>query len=125
MAHLIEGFDESRFERQVDAALERVRTILDTSRHPTYPADVAHKYDDKYMLVDFLTNTALATQLTCLELLGLDLKALQQMKKWSTTRTVTLRLKAEYISPFTFFCSIFILFVTKTKFLPISNFFLK
>jgi len=47
------------------------------------------------MLVDFLTNTSLAAQLTCMELLGLDMKSLQQLKQWSASRTITLRLKAE------------------------------
>lgn len=97
---LSEAFDEARFEKQVDTALTRVRSILDTSRQPTYPSEVSHKYDDKYMLVDFLTNTTLAAQLTCMELLGLNMKSLQQLKKWSASRTITLRLKAEYVLSF-------------------------
>lgn len=41
------NFDENRFKRQVDAALQRIKTVLENTRNPQYPADVAHRYDDK------------------------------------------------------------------------------
>lgn len=111
----IQLFDEDRFRAQVDAALEQSRKVLDNTKvrqcafffspslnpqraahqNPTYAADVPHKYDDKYLLSEFLCNTALAAQLNCLELLGLDAKKLQTIKEWSATRSVTLRLHAE------------------------------
>lgn len=94
MAQLSE-FDETRFKRQVDAALTRVRTILDTTRQPQYAEDVQHKYDDKYMLAEFMTNAALAAQLNTLELLGLNAKSLQELKEWSDSRSVTLRFASE------------------------------
>lgn len=90
-----DSFEESRFQRQVDAALDKVRTILHTSREPNYPDKVFHNYDDKYMLVDFLTNTALAAEVNCLELIGVDSKALQTLRGWSKERSVTLRMKGE------------------------------
>lgn len=69
--------------------------MLDNTKNPTYPADVPHQYDDKYLLSEFLCNTALAAQLNCLEQLGLDGKKLKQLKDWSASRSVTLRVKAE------------------------------
>jgi hypothetical protein len=89
------SFDEERFRRQVDAALEQSRKVLDITKNPTYPADVAHQYDDKYLLSEFLCNTALAAQLNCLEQLGLDAGKLKTVKAWSEKRSVTLRLKAQ------------------------------
>uniref|UniRef100_A0A6B2KXG2 Uncharacterized protein n=1 Tax=Arcella intermedia TaxID=1963864 RepID=A0A6B2KXG2_9EUKA len=87
------NFDEERFKRQVNAALVKIKTILDNNRQPTYPADVPHKYDDKYHLADFITNTAIAAQLNCLEALGLDEKKLRILLKWVTQkRSVTIRL---------------------------------
>jgi hypothetical protein len=89
------SFEESRFRRQVDVALDKVRTILHTTREPQYPEEVFHKYDDKYMLVDFLTNTALAAEVNCLEMIGLNPKNLGAMREWGKDRSVTLRFKAE------------------------------
>lgn len=91
----LQAFDESRFRRQVDAALQRIRTVLDITRSPQYPADVPHAYDDKYGLAEFLTNTAIAAELNNLDLLGVTDKHLTTMKKWVQTRSVTLRLKSE------------------------------
>ena len=89
------SYSESRFRSQVDSALKSVRTVLENTRRPQYPADVPHQYDDKYSLAEFVTNTALASQLNCLEALGLEEKGLRQLLKWAQTRSVTLRLKSE------------------------------
>ena len=47
---------------------------------------------DKYLLAEFLTNTCLAAELNCLELLGLDAAKLKQLRAWAADRSVTLRL---------------------------------
>ena len=56
---------------RIDAALARIRTLLDNTRHPTIPADVPHAYDDKYRLVEFVTRASVAGVLSCLEAAGL------------------------------------------------------
>lgn len=89
------GFDETRFRKQVTAALDKVRTILETNRAPGFPEDVPHQYTDKYLLAEGLTNNAIAAQLTCLQLLGLTGEGIAKLKKWSNSRTVTIRLVAE------------------------------
>src|SRR5690348_1739344 len=91
----LQYFDEGRFRRQVDSALQRIRTVLDITRAPQYPADVPHAYDDKYGLAEFLTNTAIAAEMNCLDLLGVSDKHIATMKKWVQSRSVTLRLKSE------------------------------
>lgn len=88
-------FDESRFRSQVDSALTKVATVLANTRKPTYAADVPHKYDDKFGLAEFLTNSGVAAELTVLELLGLSADGLQTILKWAQKRSVTLRLRAE------------------------------
>eukprot|EP01094_Clydonella_sp_ATCC50884_P018414 TRINITY_DN3404_c0_g1_i2.p1 TRINITY_DN3404_c0_g1~~TRINITY_DN3404_c0_g1_i2.p1 ORF type:complete len:911 (+),score=440.16 TRINITY_DN3404_c0_g1_i2:171-2903(+) len=87
--------DERRFRERVDAALAVVKKVLDNTRYPAYPEDVQHQYDDKYKLVEFVTNTALAAQLTVLEVLGLSEENVKQMKEWAVDRSVTLRFSSE------------------------------
>lgn len=48
------------FRAEVEAALEQLRRILDEERHPQYPADVAHEYEDKYLLSELATKAATA-----------------------------------------------------------------
>ncbi len=91
----MQRFDEAQFKARVNAALGRVRTILDNTKTPQYPADVPHDYEDKYLLAEFLTNNTIASLLTSLDSLGLNEKNLVQLKEWSKNRSVTLRLKAE------------------------------
>lgn len=91
----MDSFDDYRFRSQVDSALATVKTVLDNTRSPTYAADVPHKYDDKYGLAEYLTNAAVAADLTVLELLGLSKEGLDQLVKWAQKRSITLRLKAE------------------------------
>jgi hypothetical protein len=91
----MQRFSEDRFRRQVDQALTKIQTVLDTNRHPAYPDDVGHQYEDKFGLAEFLTSTALAAQLNVLELLGLNEKGLKQLRSWAASRSVTLRLMSE------------------------------
>lgn len=82
----MESYDELRFQIKVDKALERIKTLLHNARNPQYPTEVLHQYDDKYLLVDFLTNSALAGQMNCLQELGVvDWGTL---KAWSEKRSV-------------------------------------
>jgi hypothetical protein len=91
----VSSFSEHEFRRRVDAALERVRTILETTRHPQYAADVPHEYEDKYLLAEFVVNTSISAILNVLSSLGVSDKQLAQLHEWSRTRSVTVRLKAQ------------------------------
>eukprot|EP01103_Thecamoeba_quadrilineata_P006172 TRINITY_DN158_c0_g1_i2.p1 TRINITY_DN158_c0_g1~~TRINITY_DN158_c0_g1_i2.p1 ORF type:complete len:614 (-),score=176.86 TRINITY_DN158_c0_g1_i2:1579-3375(-) len=91
----MQEFHEATFLRQLNTALVRVRTILDNTRDPQYAANVSHNYQDKYLLAEFLTNTALAGTLNGLQLIGLNDSNLILFRKWAHTRTVTLSLKSE------------------------------
>ncbi|MBA3540908.1 MAG: hypothetical protein H0T79_14950, partial [Deltaproteobacteria bacterium] len=87
--------NESAFNAKIDAALKRVRTILDNTRNPQSAADVPHRYDDKYLLAEFLTRVSIASLLQCLGNIGLSSEALDQLRDWAQTRSVTIRLKAQ------------------------------
>lgn len=84
-------FDESAFLGKLDEALLIVRKVLEANRNPTHPQSVAHKYDDKYLLAEFLTNTSTAAFMNVLEALGASEEHVVQMKKWSEQKRVYLR----------------------------------
>eukprot|EP01127_Copromyxa_protea_P015092 TRINITY_DN4293_c1_g3_i2.p1 TRINITY_DN4293_c1_g3~~TRINITY_DN4293_c1_g3_i2.p1 ORF type:complete len:737 (-),score=132.91 TRINITY_DN4293_c1_g3_i2:2114-4183(-) len=73
--------------------MKSVRRILDTTRHPKYAADVDHHYDDKYALVEFLTNITLAANFNCFTFLGVH--DLTPLKDWAEKRSVSLRFVSE------------------------------
>ena len=53
-------YDEYQFQAKIEAALARVRTILDNTRNPRSPTDVPHRYEDKYLLAEFVGSVAIA-----------------------------------------------------------------
>ena len=88
-------YDEGHFRGQVDRALTTLKQALHTTRHPTYAEDTDHTYDDKFGLVEFLTNVSLAAQFACLESIGLDAPKLAQLQAWAHAgKQCTLRLTA-------------------------------
>ncbi|MBL9103130.1 MAG: hypothetical protein JNL82_19445 [Myxococcales bacterium] len=91
----MDNFQEYEFRSRVDAALQRIRTVLDNTRNPQYPADVPHKYDDKYLLAEFLTRVSIAAILQALATVGFTGQKLAQAREWARTRSVTLRLNAQ------------------------------
>src|SRR5262249_1600105 len=92
---IMESYDEAVFKARVDAALRRIRTILDNTPNPQYPADVPHRYDDKYPLAELLTRVSVASVLQCLGNIGLSSDGLTQLREWVKTRSVTIRLRAQ------------------------------
>lgn len=90
----MDSYSEQELRAKVDAALRRVRTVLENTRNPQYPADVPHRYDDKYLLAEVLTRVASASILQCLEVIGLSAAQVAQLREWAKTRSVTIRLSA-------------------------------
>lgn len=88
------SYDERELRTRVDAALKRIRTVLENTRNPQYPADVPHRYEDKYLLAEVVTRVATASMLQCLEVIGMTAAQLAQMREWAKTRSVTIRLVA-------------------------------
>ncbi len=90
----MESYREHELEAKVDAALRRIRAVLDNTKNPQWAADVPHRYDDKYLLAEVLTRVAAASLLQCLEAVGMTASHLATMREWAQTRSVTIRLTA-------------------------------
>jgi hypothetical protein len=88
------AYNEHQFRTKIDAALKRIRTVLDNTRDPRLPADVPHQYEDKYLLAEIVGTVGTASMLQCLELIGLSAEGLADLRAWAKTRSVTLRLTA-------------------------------
>mmetsp|Transcript_5914 Transcript_5914/g.13976 ORF Transcript_5914/g.13976 Transcript_5914/m.13976 type:complete len:977 (-) Transcript_5914:254-3184(-) len=86
---------ERTFLVRLDKALETVARVLEASRQPKAAADVFHRYLDKFLLVEFLTNSALASQISCLQALGLTSAQLQMLRSWASENSVSLQFCAE------------------------------
>jgi len=76
------SFSEYTFRAKVDDALDTVRKILDTTKHPARPADVPHTYDDKYGLVEQASKAAIVATANALEVFGVSGAALEGMRNW-------------------------------------------
>ena len=87
--------DESKFRAQVSSALARAKLVLSKEKRPRSAADVDHVYNDKYLLAEFLTNTAAASFLNILESLGLSKEDEGRLAQWASSRSVSLRFSAE------------------------------
>jgi len=77
--------------------LRTVATILEAERHPVLAAEEPHRYQDKFALAEFLTNTAIAAQTNALSALGLPPDQLPTLYEWAVNKkqSVTLRFLAE------------------------------
>jgi hypothetical protein len=96
------SFSEYTFRAQVDDALDTVRKILDTTKHPARPADLPHTYDDKYGLVEQASKAAIVATANALEVFGVSGAALDGMRNW---------VKANKVSFFFFFFFFFFLVI--------------
>mmetsp|Transcript_7931 Transcript_7931/g.11977 ORF Transcript_7931/g.11977 Transcript_7931/m.11977 type:complete len:945 (-) Transcript_7931:62-2896(-) len=86
---------EQKFRSQVSSALDRAKLVLAKEKRPRSAAEVDHVYDDKYLLAEFLTNTAAAASLNILESFGLSQKDAEKVAEWASARNVSLRFSAE------------------------------
>src|SRR5689334_7750145 len=86
------NFVDHVMRRRIDSCLEKVALILDSNRNGVIASaeQVSHQYDDKYVLANHLTNTALVCYVNCLEVLGLDRSRIQTLKGWASRRAVSL-----------------------------------
>eukprot|EP00927_Polykrikos_kofoidii_P042043 TRINITY_DN35910_c1_g2_i1.p1 TRINITY_DN35910_c1_g2~~TRINITY_DN35910_c1_g2_i1.p1 ORF type:complete len:1030 (-),score=152.33 TRINITY_DN35910_c1_g2_i1:159-3248(-) len=83
-------FEWPSFQSQVNEALETVRRVLDVNKRAELADNVSHRYEDKYILAEFLVNTAIASQLHALSRLGLSRETLTRLVEWAKDRSVSL-----------------------------------
>lgn len=72
MATAKQAWSEMRFKQQIDKSLEHIKLVLSTTKHPSWPSSVAHKYFDKYALVERSTSMAVVAMLRALGTLGVN-----------------------------------------------------
>ncbi|CAK0836099.1 unnamed protein product [Prorocentrum cordatum] len=92
MATVLQMID---FQESLGNALDRVRLVLDAAKRPCFAADVHHQYSDKYLLAEFMTRAATASQVNCLATLGLDAEKLSHLRAWAASQAVSLEFTAE------------------------------
>ena len=89
-----EVYNERLFNQQIEKAIKSCKKILDNTRNPQHPTDVAHTYTDKYHFAEFVTNLLIASTLNVLEVHGVTSEILKKIKEWQKTRSVTLRFES-------------------------------
>eukprot|EP00467_Chlorarachnion_reptans_P001188 CAMPEP_0114526308 /NCGR_PEP_ID=MMETSP0109-20121206/22944_1 /TAXON_ID=29199 /ORGANISM="Chlorarachnion reptans, Strain CCCM449" /LENGTH=982 /DNA_ID=CAMNT_0001708059 /DNA_START=177 /DNA_END=3125 /DNA_ORIENTATION=+ len=80
------------FQRRLDAAVESLRTVLNSERSFAPPSDVDHGYEDKYKLADSTTNSLLGASQNVLQAIGLSPEVLADLNSQSINRNATIHL---------------------------------
>lgn len=91
---------DQEFAERLDRSLAEVRRLLDEEKSPRlatrqkkygHESFDDHTYEDKFSLVQMLTNTALAATMASFDRLGVNEEVLKRMKEWRMKKkTVTL-----------------------------------
>ena len=90
------GNSKNQFEVSVQLALVQVQQVLEKHKKPVLvDSSIPHEYQDKYRLVELLTNTALSSLISSLVHCGVTADKLAVIIGWASDRTVTLRLKVK------------------------------
>jgi len=92
---MAQSWAAQEFESKLQKALQRVRLVLDETKQPQLAAEVHHTYQDKYLLVEYLTNSAAASQLNCLAALGLSPGQFSTLQQWAKNSSVSLQFRSE------------------------------
>jgi hypothetical protein len=90
-----EYYNDEQFRHRVSACLEQARKVLHNEKRLTSLDTVAHKYNDKFLIAEFLVKTAIACFMNCLSSLGLSEGDLSVLLAWSACLDVTLRLEVD------------------------------
>jgi hypothetical protein len=90
-----EYYEDQKFRHQVSACLEQTRKVLHNEKRLTSLDTVAHKYNDKFLITEYLVKAAVACFMNCLPSLGLSEKDLSVLLAWSECLDVTLRLQID------------------------------
>ena len=79
---LSDNYNEHLFRGRVSDCLEQTRKILRNEKQLTTLDKVAHKYADKYHIVDYLGRAAIVCYLNCFSTLGLYAEDLAKLVSW-------------------------------------------
>jgi hypothetical protein len=86
----------NNFENQINESLNEIRNILIMNKTPHVLSEGhPHQYQDKYLMVEYLTSTSILSSLMILSKLGLLAHDIAKLILWSRSQTLTLRFQAE------------------------------
>jgi len=94
---------QNSFRRTVTKALEEAKKLLGTARSPCLPSDVAHTFDDKYLLCEIGTRAAILSIKAAMDQAtgGIFSANLETMLQWAREgKTVTMCTDAEEVCAF-------------------------
>jgi hypothetical protein len=87
------SFNEQVFRKKVSNCLSIATQVLERNKHLDTPDNVSHRYEDKYLVADYLANAGIISYLNCLVKLGVSPEQLGQLLDWASTQSVTLIFK--------------------------------
>jgi len=90
-------FSHRPISEQLGKAMQRVKQVLDSTRNPQFFDITPHSYNDKYILAQTMTQTAMAAYLNVFsDMLGLSQDHLSQVMKWAAdNKTITMLLNSK------------------------------
>ncbi len=88
--------NEVVFRNHIQTCLEKIKLILDANKaNSIQPANsVEHRYEDKFLLANYLVNTSFSSVLDVLSHLGLTAPILAALIEWSKEKDVSLRFES-------------------------------
>ena len=90
---MTQNFDEYIFRKRVEKCLDQTRLLLHQTKYLTTCEDVPHQYNDKYLVAEYLTNSAISCFSKSLIRLGLAEADLTKLVSWACSQDVSLRLE--------------------------------
>jgi hypothetical protein len=87
------SFNEQVFRKRVSNCLSIATRVLERNKHLETPDNVSHRYEDKYLVAEYLANAGIISYLNCLVKLGVSPDQLGQLLDWASTQSVTLLFK--------------------------------
>jgi len=80
---VLSPLDVYTFREQVGTALNKVRAVLQANHGARLASDVHHRYDDKFLLAEYLVSSAMVSLLHCFSRLGVTSVVLAQLAGWT------------------------------------------
>jgi hypothetical protein len=87
------SFNEQVLRKKVSNCMSIATQVLERNKHLNTPDNVSHRYEDKYLVAEYLANAGIVSYLNCLVKLGVSPEQLGQLLDWASTQAVTLLFK--------------------------------
>lgn len=87
------GLDSYAMRLNIESCLNRVALLLGSNKCPNFdrPDEVPHKYQENFLLVEFITNICTECHVNALKLFFNDSEKFSRLMNWSLSKEVSLR----------------------------------